>query len=113
MRAYEPSLVVSSAGAKDEVNEKVNFTNEHLTRLQKIEAMFMPRIVKGYIQGRGWMYGLALPGKEVILSPTVEKVSAALEEYWVEFFDSTRPSDFDHCIKIQAAIKDAAGFEWE
>jgi hypothetical protein len=114
MRAYEPSFTVSASGSdsdSDVDGAKVNFTNEHLSRLAKIEALFMPRIVKGFIQGKGWQYAVAIRGQAHI-SPSFEALQAKVEAHWVEFFDNARPSDFDHCIKIQAAIKDAAGFDW-
>jgi hypothetical protein len=107
MRAYEPSLVVSSAGAK-EVDTKVNFTVEHLNRLQKLELLGnKPHIAKGYVQGKGQMFAVCIQG-QVHMSPDFDAIQAKVERFWSKYVTS---APFQHLVKIYDALK-AKNLDW-
>ena len=79
MRYSEPTLSVSNSGSKSDAMEQgENFKRE--CTLSREEAVYRPKVARGYLPGTGWTYGVLTEGGPVFGS--FEKVSAVAELEW-------------------------------
>lgn len=99
MRTHEPTLSVSPSASNDS-DAKTNFVVESLTREDKLADLFKPRIRKGFLPGKGWVFGVCIAGIPHF-SPEYECLAAKVESYWVAFWDSTLDEDLDFSLAIQ------------
>ena len=109
MRTHEPCLAVSPSGS-DETVAAVNFTNDHLSRETKLAMLFKPKIRKGFIAKKGWMFGVCIAG-QAHFSKNYEDLAVKVESFWVSFWDSTLDEDFDFCLAITEWHKEN-GIDW-
>lgn len=113
MRTHEPCLSVTPSADSSVLADgetRKNFSNDALSREEKIAELFKPRIRHGYRAGKGWSYGVWIAG-QAYFSATPEPLMARVQAYWAAFWDSTPASDFNFALAIADQMREA-GVDW-